>query len=366
MARAAGRSTGSVAELAELVRGALDARGTLSPDAAIDLLRPLPDLLAAARAEGGPQPAPPKLGPQERALLSALGVVRPPRGVTGGPAPFHAPELAPGAVPTPRTDAYAVAGLLRTTITGDAPPPWTLDALPQAGGARKLRGGLDDLLWDALADDPGQRPADAAALLDLAADAARRRAGPAAPGRQPERPGTPELPERRVLLLGGATGLAFLVGLVLAVSGGSEDPAPPRPVAALPEIPRQVTEQLAYAAAMRQALRGLNTRRVARRAQLTGAETTAAQTRAATALAEAYGIAARSVDDVPTPSRARESTDGIVRTMRSTEDAYRVMARGARDDDRVEFNRGRDAVRRREAALQRRLERLERLGYDVA
>lgn len=362
MARAARRSATSLGDLAGLVRAALDARGSLEPAAAVELLRPLPDLLAAVRADGGPQTAPPKLGPEERALLSALGVVRPPRGVTGGPAPFHAPELAPGGAPTPRTDAYAVAGLLRTAITGDPPPPWTLDALPPSGSARKLQGALDDLLWDALADDPAQRPSDAFALLDLAADAARR---PAVPAAAPRRPAERELPDRKVLMLGGATGVAFLVGLVLAVSGGTEDPAPPRPVAALPEIPQQTTAQLAYATAMRQAMRGLNTRRIARRAQLAGANTTAAQTRAATGLAEAYGIAARSIGEAPAPPQARESTAGIVRMLRSTEDAYRLMARGARDDDRAEFNRGRDAVRRREAALQNRLERLERLGYDV-
>lgn len=365
MARAARRSSAPVRDLAEVAQAALNARGTLDPDGAVELLRPLPELLAAVRADGVPHAAPPKLGPEERALLSALGVVRPPRGVTSGPAPFHAPELSPGAAPTPRTDAYAVAGLLRTAITGDPPPPWTLDTLPPSGGARKLRGALDDLLWDALADDPAQRPADAAAVLDLAADAARRPAAPAAPHRPPAGPRERELPERKVLLLGGATGVAFLVGLVLAVSGGADDPAEPRPLAALPDIPQRATQQLAYATAMRQAMRGLNIRRVARRDQLAAADTTAGQTRAASGLAEAYGIAARSIGAAPAPPEARESTADIVRLLGSTEDAYREMARGARDDDRARFNRGRDAVRRREAALQRRIQRLERLGYDV-
>jgi hypothetical protein len=362
MARTARQPSTSLGDLAELARDALDARGTLAPDAAVELLLPLPDLLDAARVDA-PHPAPPKLGPEARALLSALGVVRPPRGVVDGPAPFHAPELAPGATPTPHTDAYAVAGLLRTAITGDTPPPWTLDALPPADGARKLQGGLDELLWAALADDPGQRPADVAALLRLAEDAARQPAAPAGPRREPAR--ERELPERKVLLLGGATGVAFLIGLMLAVSGGTEDPVAPRPVAALQGVPERATGQLAYATGMRRAMRGLNTRRVARREQLAAAGTTAAQTRAATGLGEAYRIAARSVDKTPTPPQARESTAGIIRLLQETEDAYRVMARGARDEDRAEFNRGREAVQRREAALQRRLERLERLGYDV-
>ena len=48
-----------------------------------------------------------------------------------------------------------------------------------------------------------------------------------------------------------------------------------------------------------------------------------------------------------------------------TESAYRTMARGTRDGDRTQFVRGRDAVRRREALLQQRVQRLERLGFTV-
>lgn len=367
MARAAERRPAAPLEdAAGLARSALDARGTLDPAAAVDLLRPLPAAVAAAREAGAPQQAPRKLGPEERALLSALGLVRPPRGVTAGPAPFHAPELAPGGTPTPQSDAYAVAGLLRTAITGEPPPPWTLDTLPRAGGSRRLRGPLDDLLWDALADDPAQRPADSATLLDRAAAAVAP--GPAPPAREHEaRPAAlpAELREPKALVVIGATAAAFLVGAVLAVSGGAEDPAPPKPVAALPEIPRQTTGQLAYAAGMRDAMRGLNTRRGARREQLAAAGTTAGQARAATALGDAYGIAARSVERTPTPPQAQDSTAGIARTMLGVESAYREMARGARDGDRPRYVRGRDAVRRREAALQRRIDRLERLGYDV-
>lgn len=350
-------------DLLDLIDAALTARGVLTPADACALLTPLPSLLDGARLEGGEVKVPARTARDVRAVLAAFELASPPRTSGGALVPFRAPELAAGAPATSRSDVYAVAGLLRTAVTGQDPPPWTLETMPAS--APQLSGAFGDVLWDALADDPAQRPPSPSALLAAAAAAA---SGPRAPEPEAAPASAPET--RRLRVIAASAAAAFLLGLIVAVSGNSADvdPAPPPviipPLIAAPDAPASQA-RAAYAAEVGTALRRLNVRRVARRQRLAEARTQRGQSRAATALAEAYGIAARSVGRADAPAEVRAADRELVETMRLVESGYRTMARGARDGDRAQFVRGRDAVRRREALLQRRIQRLERLGFDV-
>lgn len=372
MARAMDRETSSApaTTVADIVRAALATRGGLSPEDAVELLSPLPDALDAARVQGRP---PSRLGGDDGAVLAALGLgtdVTP----ASGPAPFRAPELSPGSRPSARSDVYAIAGLLRTAITGQSPPPWTLSTLPPADGDRALGPRLSALLWDALADDPAQRPVTPAELLAGAREAvAADTAQPHAPSPAPSpvsAAATAALREPRAILVGLGALLAFIVGIIVAVaSGGTTTPAAPDPIRALPSINTAALatgQQVAFATEMRATMRKLNTRRIARRARLARAQTSAGQSRAATELGDAYGLAARSVSATRSPERALLTKRGIATMMREVEAAYRTLAAGARDGDAAAFARGRELVRRREAFLQRRIQGLERVGYVVA
>ncbi|UUY02588.1 hypothetical protein LRS13_18100 [Svornostia abyssi] len=350
-------------DLLDLVDAALTARGVLTPADACALLAPLPSLLDGARLEGGEIKVPARTRRDVRAVLAAFDLAPAPRPSSGGLVPFRAPELAAGAPATSRSDVYAIAGLLRTAVTGQDPPPWTLKTMPAS--APQLTGTFGDVLWDALADDPAKRPPSPSALLAAATAAV---AGPTTADLETEPTSAPEA--RRLRVIAASAGAAFVLGLIVAVSGNSADVEPaPRPVIipppiAAPDAP--VTQaRAAYAAELGRALRRLNVRRVARRERLADARTSRGQSRAATALAEASGIAARSVGRADAPADVRAADRELVATLRLVESAYRTMARGARDGDRAQFVRGRDAVRRREALLQRRIQRLERLGFDV-
>lgn len=364
MARTVDRPTAAPGrDLLDLIDAALTARGVLTPADACALLAPLPSLLDGARLDGGKIKVPTGTRRDVRAVLAAFGLASPPRTSDGALVPFRAPELAEGAPATSRSDVYAVAGLLRTAVTGQDPPPWTLQTMPTS--APQLTGTFGDLLWDALADDPAQRPPSPSALLAAATAAV---AGPPATDREAEPASAPET--RRLRVIAASAAAAFVLGLVVAVSGNSADvePAPPPvilpPLIAAPDAPA-AQARAAYALELGPALRRLNLRRVARRERLAGAQTRRGQSRAATALAEANGIAARSIGRADAPADVRAADRELVATLRLVESAYRTMARGARDGDRTQFVRGRDAVRRREALLQRRIQRLERLGFDV-
>ncbi|MGK2939526.1 MAG: hypothetical protein ACSLFR_17275 [Solirubrobacteraceae bacterium] len=350
-------------DLLELIDAALTARGVLTPADACALLAPLPSLLDGTRLDGGELKVPAGTPRDVRAVLAAFGLASPPRTSGDALVPFGAPELAEGAPTTSRSDVYAVAGLLRTAVTGHDPPPWTLQTIPAS--APQLGGAFGDVLWDALADDPAQRPPSPSALL-AAAEAAV--ADPPIPGPDATPASAPET--RRLRIIAASAGAAFLLGLFVAVSGNSADiePAPPPvilpPLIAAPDAAGPQA-RAAYAAELGTALRRLNVRRVARRERLAEARTRRGQSRTATALAEAYGIAARSVGRADAPADVRAADRELVATLRLVESGYRTMARGARDGERARFVRGRDAVRRREALLQRRIQRLEPLGFDV-
>ena len=349
-------------DVADLVDAALRARGILTPEDACALLAPLPAAIQTARDAGSILRLPRGTNRETRAVLAALGLAAPPRARSGEPMPFRAPEMGPDAAPTPASDVYAVAGLIRTAVTGHEPPPWTLANLAATADAPALSGAFGAVLWDALADDPAQRPSSLEALLD---DANRSLTAPA-----PAPDATVVAPEtRRLRRIAAGAAAAFLFGVVVAISAGGADTETPARIAMLPPGPAAAADgavtDAAFADDMAQAMRRLNVRRTARRERLRVAETRTAQSRAATELADAYGIAARSVRRAPAPANAREDTAAIVDALLLTESAYRTMARGARDGDRAQFVRGRDAVRRREALLQRRVQRLERLGYAV-
>lgn len=352
--------------LVDLVDAALRSRGALAPADACALLAPLPDAIAAARAAGDRVTVPRTAERETRAVLAALGLATPARPRRGEPVPFRAPELEPDAPPTARSDVYAVAGLLRTAVTGQQPPPWTLQTTPSAAEAQALNGPFGEALWDGLADDPAERPASAQALLDVAAAAL-------APAPSATPAAAPATDERRVQLLGAAVAGAFFLGLLLAVlgggGGGADEAEPPDRIALLPAAlaPASPAAQAGalYAADMAQTMRRLNVRRVARRERLAEAQTVRGQSRAATSLGEAYGIAARSAGRASPPVSVRATHDGIVDAMRLVESGYRTMARGVRDGDRAQYVRGRDAVRRREALLQRRVQRLDGQGFEV-
>lgn len=351
-------------DLLELVDAALQARGILTVADAVALLAPLPATLEAARADDAPLRLPPRTNRDTRAVLAALGLVDAPRKRGDGPVPYRAPERGPEDPPTPRSDVYAVAGLLRTAVTGHDPPPWTLETLPSAANVPALSGTFGAVLWDALADDPAQRPATPAALLDAASAAAAGRTIPAA-----ATPAAPPDAQRLRLAAAAAAGAFFLGMLLVTIGGGQDAPSPPRPVALLPAglTPDAAATgtDAAYSREFAATMRRLNRRRVARRERLFRATTLAGQSRSATALADAYGLAARAARRAPVPARASSAHADIVEAMRLTESGYRTMARGARDGDRAQYVRGRDAVRRREALLQRRIQRLERLGFEV-
>lgn len=351
-------------KLLDIIDAALQSRGGLTPADACALLAPLPAALDALRATGGPVTLPRGTARDTRAAVAALGLASPPRVKAGAPVPFRAPELADGAPPTSASDVYAVAGLLRTAVTGQSPPPWTLATMPPSSEAPVLDSAFGAVVWDGLADDPALRPESPRVLLDTA-QAALTEPAPAL-----STPPAPVADTRRAQLLGAAVAGAFFLGLLLVAIGGEREQqrTPPRmpllPAALSPPI-AAADAKAAYADDMARTMRGLNSRRVVQRERLADARTGTGQSRGSTALGEAYGIAARSAGRAGPPPNVQETHDGIVSAMRLTESGYRQMARAARDADRAAWVRGRDAVRSREALLQRRVQRLRQLGYDV-
>ncbi|MBJ7331184.1 MAG: hypothetical protein JHC95_14910 [Solirubrobacteraceae bacterium] len=338
------------------------ARGTLSPAAAVALLAPLDHALTGVRDRGVStrdlSPARLRVGSDGGLVMTPFALVDPADG--DAIVPYRAPELGASAGATAASDVYAIAGLLRTAITGQPPPPWSLQTLPPAASPQ-LGDALADVLWDGLADDPARRPSTPRELLLRAQDAIVADTAAA------EAP--PKQRSRKPWLIATGVVAAFLLGTILSSGGPDAVENAPRPVsgllAAAPSAPASAADP-AYAGAQREAMRRLNTRRVARRAQLADAETLRGQARIATSLGDAYGLAARELRRAPAPAGATaQANAGILDALRKVEGAYRTMAAGARDGDRARFVRGRDAVRRREALLQRRLGRLEALGYDV-
>jgi serine/threonine protein kinase len=91
-------------------------------------------------------------------------------------AAFSAPEVLGGGEPTPRSDVYSLAALLCFALTGGAP-----SSAARVGGA--LPGGVRTVLEGALARDPADRPADAAALMALVRAAVAGRGGEPTPRR---------------------------------------------------------------------------------------------------------------------------------------------------------------------------------------
>lgn len=348
-------------EVVDLVDAALRARGAVTPEDACALLAPLPAAIEAARDAGTTLRLPRGTNRETRAAIAALGLASAPRARAGEPLPFRAPEQVADATPTPASDVYAVAGLLRTAVTGHEPPPWTLANLAANADAPNLAGAFGAVLWDGLADDPALRPASPQALLEAATAALTAPAPPL----DDDAAVPPET--RRLRRIAAATGGAFLIGLILAVSSGGDDAPEPERIAVLPAAPAPAASGTddAFAADMAQAMRRLNVRRVARRERLRAATTLPGQASSATALADAFGIAARSAGRAPAPADARENAAAVVDALLLVESGYRTMARGARDGDRAQYNRGRDAVRGREALLQRRIQRLGQSGYRI-
>lgn len=102
------------------------------------------------------------------ALLGAAGLVRLPAQSLPQNLPYQAPELAAGAVPTPRSDLYALGIMLYELSTGVRPfdgvaPADLVHAHANLAPGRPA--GVPDLLWDQisvlLAKDPLWRPDDA-------------------------------------------------------------------------------------------------------------------------------------------------------------------------------------------------------------
>ncbi|MBO1030660.1 serine/threonine protein kinase [Tessaracoccus sp. SD287] len=102
------------------------------------------------------------------ALLGAYGLIRPPAESLPQNLPYQAPELAAGAVPTPRSDLYALGIMLYELSTGVRPfdgvaPADLVHAHANLAPGRPA--GVPDLLWDQisvlLAKDPLRRPDDA-------------------------------------------------------------------------------------------------------------------------------------------------------------------------------------------------------------
>ena len=193
----------------------IDAEGPLSPARALALLEPVAAALDAGHAEGlvcdsltadavlvSGRP-----GVDEHGQLTDLGPpwpadVRPGR-LLGDPSCLS-PEEIRGAPPTPASNVYALGAILVCCLTGappfgsparagvlsahlSAPPPRLSERLAELPTA------LDDLVADALAKEPRERPGSAAQLVARAAaalaDAPAARARPALAARPGAAPG---------------------------------------------------------------------------------------------------------------------------------------------------------------------------------
>ena len=121
-----------------------------------------------------------------------------------------------------------------------------------------------------------------------------------------------------------------------------------------------------YASALRGAMTQLNSERVAGVLQLSRAGTAASQATAAERLARAYNqalIALRRA--VPGPAE-RVASAALLATLAHTANAYTALASGARGENALLFDQGRNSVAAATTALSTALTQFSELGYRIA
>ena len=223
----------------------LDGPGRLPVRDSLRVARSLADALAGLHAKGivhrnlGPRTVylTPAGGPLLCNFAFAIGPDRPAdAGVVAGQAGYLAPEQAMGRATDARADLYSLGALLYALITGRAPFSGS-DAsdvirnqiagkLPERGPlAAAAPPALTKLVLSLLAANPGQRPADARAVLDTLAAAEGQFVAPAAPAQ--EAVPTPDL-----------AALGIDEGQLSIVEPDDIEPEPFAPSPALPKPPR--------------------------------------------------------------------------------------------------------------------------------
>nr|WP_202447008.1 Stk1 family PASTA domain-containing Ser/Thr kinase [Streptomyces sp. SID5468] len=171
------------------LRDVLREQGALTPRAALDVLEPIAAALGAAHRSGlvhrDMKPENVLIGSDGRVKVADFGLVRAvgnettaTSGSVLGTVSYLAPEQIEDGSADQRTDVYACGVLLYEMLTGakarsGATPGAVLyqhlneDVPAPSAAAPGLAPGLDDLVARAAARDPGERPADAVALLAL-------------------------------------------------------------------------------------------------------------------------------------------------------------------------------------------------------
>jgi DNA-binding beta-propeller fold protein YncE len=211
------------------LRRLLDSDGALEPERAIATLMQVADALDATHRRGlvhrDVKPANILLDDDGHAYLTDFGITKPLEGDTAdggrvvGTTDYLAPEQIRGEELDGRTDCYALACVLYECLAG-APPfrrPTEAESLwahlREPPPPLREHPALDGVMRQALAKDPGERPATCTSLLRAAATAlgvsssalGQRRISPAA-----------------ALLLAGSLLLAAVAALAAIMSGGGD------------------------------------------------------------------------------------------------------------------------------------------------
>ena len=121
----------------------------------------------------------------------------------------------------------------------------------------------------------------------------------------------------------------------------------------------------AYASALRDAVTQLNSERLAGGLQLSRARTAASQAAAAERLARAENQALAALHRATPGPAERVANASLLATLTSTADAYASMAAGARGENAVLFDQGREGVAAGTTALAGVLRQFSKLGYRI-
>ncbi|MCX4693774.1 Stk1 family PASTA domain-containing Ser/Thr kinase [Streptomyces sp. NBC_01408] len=177
------------------LRDVLRERGALQPRAALDILEPVLAALGAAHRAGfvhrDMKPENVLIGDDGRVKVADFGLVRSVDAVTNttgsvlGTISYLAPEQIENGVTDTRVDVYACGVVFYEMLTGAKPhtgasPAQVLfqhlneDVPPPSAAVPGLPAGLDELVLQATARNPGLRPSDAASLLGLVLEARAR------------------------------------------------------------------------------------------------------------------------------------------------------------------------------------------------